>query len=178
MRLFIAIELDKEVKNYLYNLQQDLKKIPAKIKWTDKKGLHLTLKFLGEVDDEKLEKIKDNLSRIEYEKFSLMIDKLGVFPSENNARVIWVGIVFDKNVLELQKIIDANLLSLFPGDERFHSHITLGRIKFIQDKSKFKEFLKTNVEHKQFDVNEFKLMKSELSKEGARYSDVEVYRLE
>ena len=72
MRLFIAIEPSKEVKDYIYNLESKLKsELPATISWVAKKNLHLTLKFLGEIKEDKLGDLKKVLKGIQFPKFEL-----------------------------------------------------------------------------------------------------------
>lgn len=179
MRVFISVNLPKEICSYLYNLQQRLRKdINAKIKWVSKSQLHITLKFLGFIDGNKLKEVKMRLSKIKHNKFILDLNDLGVFPNINYARVLWIGVNEEKLVLELQKLIDGELLDLFPKEEKFSAHITLGRIKVIKDKDKFKNALnKIKIEKKSFEVNEFALMESVLRKDGAVYSVLNVYGL-
>lgn len=179
MRVFISVNLSKEICSYLYELQQRLRKdINAKIKWVPKSQLHITLKFLGSIDGNKLKEVKIELSKIKYNKFILNLNDFGVFPSINYARVLWIGVNEEKLVLELQKSIDGELLDLFPKEEKFSAHITLGRIKVIKDKDKFKNALnKIKTEKKSFEVNEFTLMESILRKDGAIYNVLEIYKL-
>src|SRR3989339_510401 len=133
MRTFIAIFLPKEILDYLYEVENKLKKeLPAKID----------------------------------------LDKIGVFPNEEFIRVIWIGLK-SKELGDLQRLIDYELLDLFSKEQDFISHLTLGRIKNIQDKEKFKKALQIKIEDKEFEINEFCLVKSELHKEGPSYEILE-----
>jgi RNA 2',3'-cyclic 3'-phosphodiesterase len=177
MRCFIAFELPKEIKDYLFEIENKIHDNNAKIHFVAKKNLHLTLKFLGEVDEDLLKTIKERLSKIKFKSFKVRLDKIGVFPNENYIKVIWVGLNPKEKVIELQQLIDSELLDLFGKDQEFSAHLTLGRVKFIKDKNKFLEKLKIEIEEKEFLVEEFKLMKSELSKDGPNYFEIEKYML-
>ena len=172
MRAFIAIETPKELKDFFLDLQ---KKIDKEAKITFTKDFHLTLKFLGEIDEGKLKEVKEELKEIKFKPFKLKTSKLGVFPTESYIRVIWIGLESDK-IIELQQAVDEKLRGLFPQDKRFHPHITLGRVKFVKDKDKFVENYKSiEFEKKEFEVKNFKLKKSTLTPEGPVYEDLEVY---
>ena len=168
MRAFIAIEISEEVNKLLEDLQKKFQDL-GKINFT-KKPHHLTLKFLGEVTEEQVEKIKTLLKDVKLKSFELELTGLGVFPNENYIKVIWVGV--KGRVNELQQRIDSKLAEMFEKDERFHAHITLGRVKFVKDKQKIKEILKTKIPNLKFEVKEFKLIKSELTPEGPIYEDL------
>jgi len=177
MRTFIAIFLPKEILDYLYEIENKLKKeLPGKINWVAKKNLHFTLKFLGNIDEKNINSIKERLKRIRFSSFKINLDKIGVFPNEEFIRVIWIGLK-SKELLDLQKLIDYELLDLFSKDQNFVTHLTLGRVKNIQDKDKFKKNLQIEIEDKEFEVNEFCLVKSELHKEGPSYEILERFKL-
>src|SRR3990167_7792589 len=94
MRTFIAIELPSEIKDSLRRLQEKLKASKADVKWVEPNNIHLTLKFLGEIEDKKLEKITqiiDDTAK-EKNKFQIHISSLGAFPKIDFPRVIWVGV--------------------------------------------------------------------------------------
>lgn len=173
MRAFIAIETPEEIDKVLKGVQKKFEG-QGKINFT-KEPYHLTLKFLGEINENQIEKIKILLKDIKFKSFELELTELGVFPNENYIRVLWIGVKGGR-VYELQQQIDAKLAEIFPKDTRFHAHITLGRVKFIKNKEKIKELLKTKVPSLKFEVEEFKLIKSELMPEGPIYKDVEVFR--
>lgn len=178
MRLFIGIFLPKDVLDYLYEFQNKLKKeLPAKINWVAKKNTHFTLKFLGQVDEKHINAIKQRLNRIQFHSFKLRLDDIGVFPDMDFIRVIWAGLKPVQDLNKLQQWIDMELLELFPKDQSFNAHLTLGRVKSIQDKEKFKKELNIKIEEKEFEINEFCLVKSELHKEGPSYEILERFKL-
>ena len=132
--------------------------------------MHLTLKILVEVQPNIVEEIKNNLGKIKFEPFSVVLDNIGVFPNESYIRVIWIGLEPEEPILELQKDIDENLKKLFKKEKDFKSHLTLARVKYIEDKNNFINKLKTiNIENKKIDINCFKLIKSTLTSEGHIY---------
>lgn len=177
MRLFIAIELPEEIKAELKEIQAKIDKNLAKLRIVDPEKIHLTLKFLGEVEDSKIEKIKEKLKEIEFEPFELKIKDIGVFPSEKYIRVVWVGLEPEDKVAGLQQKIDNSLLQMFKKEKDFKAHLTLARVKFVKEKEKFAESLKKiKVEEKFFKVNSFKLIKSTLTPEGPVYEDLEEFK--
>jgi len=177
MRTFIAIEPPKEIRDCLFEIQNKLRNLPAKINWIAKKHIHLTLFFIGEINENKLQQIKEVLAKIKFKKFELHLDKIGVFPDEDYIRIIWVGLNPKDKVIELQQKIDSELLELVKRDKEFKAHITLGRVKLIKNKEEFKEKIKIKIEQKNFEVEEFKLIKSDLTKDGPKYADLEIYKL-
>jgi 2'-5' RNA ligase len=176
MRLFIAIEIPEDVKDYLARIQEKICNDTNKIGYVNKNQIHLTLKFLGEVQPDKAEKIKNILKKIKFGKFSVYLDSIGVFPSESYIRVVWVGLKPEKQILELQKDIDEKLKGLFKKEKAFKAHVTLARVKYIEDKERFIIKLKNiEIENKNVEMNNFKLMKSTLTPEGPVYEDLEVF---
>jgi len=171
MRAFIAFEIPEEVKKVLIEAQNQLEK--AKLSLT--KDFHLTLKFLGEVDETKVEEIRKRLGEIKFNSFETSLTDIGVFPGENSIRVVWVGLNDpESKIASLQKEVDSKTEILgFKKDIRFHPHLTLARVKFVSDKQGFAKNLKEiKIEKKAFQVTEFKLIKSILTPEGPIYEDI------
>ena len=173
MRLFIAIDL-KELKDYFTEIQKQMPSDIAKLKLV--KSFHLTLKLLGETD--KMEEVRAALSKVKFKPFKLKLaKKLGVFPSESYIKVVWVGLEGNDELKKMQKQIEEVLESFhFRKDFEFMPHLTLARVNFINDKQKFMEKIKSiKVEPKEVMVKEFKLIKSELTKEGPVYEEKGVF---
>lgn len=173
MRLFIAIDFNG-LKEDFTKLQDKIDKPLAKLKETS--AFHLTLKFLGEVEDDKIDLVKERLKEVKFNPFSLTLDKIGVFPDENYIKVVWVGVTGDV-VKELQRNVEDSLKEFgFKKDFEFHPHITLARVKFVKDKEGFVKCLKEiKVEEKTIEVKDFRLVKSTLTSEGPVYEDLGVY---
>jgi 2'-5' RNA ligase len=160
IRTFIALELPQEVKEHIKDLQ---KYLDIDGKKTKSEHLHLTLKFLGEITPETLEKVKKRLKKIKINSFEVKLGKTGHF----NKRIIWLG-VFGAG--PLQKAIDHALDGLFKKEQRFMGHITIGRAKEIRK-------IPYNKKKIPFIVKEFVLKKSILSPDGPIYEDLERYNL-
>lgn len=150
-------------------------KAPARL--SPAHNFHLTLKFLGEIPPEKVEVVKQCLSKIEFKKFSATVNGLGVFPSESYVWVVWAGLEPEEGFIDLQRKIDHALENEFPHDKNFRPHLTLARVKSISDKALFAEHLKSmKIAPVAFPVDNFKLKKSTLSPKGAVYEDIAVYQ--
>ena len=163
-RCFISIELPEEIKEEIGKIQEQLPEFTGK--FIEKENLHLTLKFLGEIDDEKIEEIKERLGKIDFNEFKCEIDSIGIF-SENLVRIVWIHL---NGCEEIQKKIDDVLGDIFEKEKRFMSHITIARVKSIKDKKKFLEELrKINIEKMIFGIDKFYLMESVLKIKGPEY---------
>ena len=181
MRCFFAIQLNDEVKDYLYKMMNqlkiDLKKHNLKIRFVPKKNLHITLMFLGEIKEGKLEEIKKIVREIKFNSFKFNIYKLGVFPNEETVRVLYIGIKPEVDVLKLQKNIDESLLGVINKDHEFKAHITLARIGYSKQSYKLvQEIKKIDTKEIKQEVNSFVLYKSELHKDGAKYFLIEEFK--
>ncbi len=174
MRLFIAIDV-KELKEDLTKLQNNIDDSLAKLKQTE--TFHLTLKFLGKVSEDKAEEVKNKLKDIKFKPFPLTLDKIGVFPSEDFIRVVWVSVKPTEEVTKLQENIENTLKEFkFKKDFKFHPHITLTRVKYVDDKEKFiKNIKELKVDKKTIEVKDFRLVKSKLTPKGPVYEDIAVF---
>jgi 2'-5' RNA ligase len=181
IRAFIAIELPSKIRAALSQLQDNLKTSKsAAVKWVDPEGIHLTLKFLGNVDEAEIPALNKSLSEAvrEVAPFYLELGDPGAFPSFQAPRVVWVGIGGEIEPLRtLHNSIDRVLTPLgFPPEKRaFSPHLTLGRVReeaLPGEKRRLGEnvaALKTGVKSS-FKVESINLMRSKLTREGALYS--------
>lgn len=172
MRTFIALDIPEKIKKIIEKIQEEL---PSFIgKKTELENLHLTLKFLGEIDEKKVELLKEKLSKINFKKFEASLGEIGVF-NENFIRIVWIKI---ENCDELQKIIDENLEDLFEKEKRFMSHLTIARVKNVKNKNEFLKKLKEiKLEKEKFLVDKFYLKESILKKEGPVYKNLAEFYL-
>ena len=133
MRSFIAIDLEPGLKTALQGLIRILETTRADVRWTQTNGLHLTLKFLGEIDEEKATVVKRVLHEVagRHASFPLRLEGTGAFPGEHRPRVLWVGFAAEPGLLAFQDELERELeREGFPREERaFHPHLTLGRVK-------------------------------------------------
>lgn len=182
MRCFIAINLPEEMKEYLFGLETKIAKFfnnSDRYKFVEKDNLHLTLKFLGDIDEKSLKWITERLSNVNFESYEIILKDINVFKHNNKVRVIFVECESDKKTELLHYEIDNILYPKFSKDNRFKEHITLCRVKRIYNSEKFeKELKKIKVENKKFNVKSFYLMKSHLTKFGPRYYVIAKFNLE
>lgn len=169
MRLFIALDFN-ELKDYFTELQKQL----PEAKQTFPKDFHLTLKFLGEVEDEKVEEIKQKLKEVKFKPFEAKTRPIGYF-TDKFLKVVYVNV--DGDIEKLQKDIDKKLEPMFKPDTRFHPHLTLARVKFVNDKKAYIEALKKiRTEDKPVKIDKFQLINSTLTPEGPIYEILEEYK--
>lgn len=181
IRSFIAIELPLAVKQELTTLENALKKrCPQVVRWVYPLGIHITLKFLGDVDSDKIDEIKMAIDEATYglSPFHLSLQEIGAFPNLNRVNVIWVGAKGELDKLTyLQKQVESNMEQLdFPREERaFSPHLTLGRVRNYtspDDHKKLGQILsQTSFTSSQvITVESVNLMKSQLTSTGAIYT--------
>jgi len=133
VRLFIGIPLEKKITREIYSLYNKFKNL-KNAKFVNKENLHITLKFLGEVDEEKIPLIKNAIdsSVSNFEKFFISTNKISGFPAEKRAKVIWFNV--DKNSDKIERIFNSLEINLekieFEKEEKkFVPHITIARVK-------------------------------------------------
>lgn len=179
MRTFIAIQLPDEIKDFLATLQSQLKKTGADVKWVAQGNIHLTLKFLGEIDDKDLTSLNACLETIasRHSPFQASLKTVGAFPTLHAPRVIWASL--DNGDQEVKKIafdLEEQLEKLrFPKEDRpFSSHITLGRMRSGINREKLVKSLSELSEcfdqrRYEFTVSSITLFQSTLSPQGPHY---------
>jgi len=186
MRTFIAIELPQEIKSALSNIQAELKQAHADVKWVKPENIHLTLKFLGEIDETLVEKICAILEGIARQNtpFNLSLSDLGAFPKLNYPRVIWIGVTNDQPVVKIAEEIEKEAVEIgLPSESRpFSSHITVGRVRSGLNRGALIEkliFLKKNFPPSklEFKVHSLTLFKSTLTPSGPIYEIIHSYPL-
>ena len=175
MRLFVALEVPENVREAIASLAGEFRPLDNKWKWTRAESLHITLKFIGETQPEKLEEIVAALQTVGSDSsINMKFQGLGFFPNKNQPRVLWVGVETSANLPSLAAEIDAALASLnFPRDERtFTPHLTLARCKEGRISSKLREAIERNTAHEfgALRAASFDLIESKLKSTGAEYT--------
>jgi 2'-5' RNA ligase len=190
IRTFIAIELDESVKDGLIKLQERLKdKVPqGSVRWARPEGIHLTLKFLGDVPADQIEEIAGALQKScqGLAPFSLSCGGLGCFPNLKRPRVAWVGIQEETGTLaQLKEAIEENVAPLgYPTEKRkFSPHLTLGRVQRrvgAGDQRRLGELVEASEIGilGQMEVRSVNLMRSDLRPSGAVYTRLAKVELE
>jgi 2'-5' RNA ligase len=190
LRVFVAIETPEAICLRLAAQVEQLKRrIPTGVvRWLGLEGIHLTLKFLGDVSPGKIDQIVMLLERIarHYKPFEVDVGDLGCFPNTHRPRVLWIG-VQDRSgtLIDLQKSLEDGFESIgFKREARsFHPHLTFGRIKRRADRSAVQSLSKI-LEGERignigcFQVNEIYLIRSDLKPTGAIYTKLATIRLE
>jgi 2'-5' RNA ligase len=176
LRSFIAINIPDDIKSEIGEIIHAMMKYGGDIKWVSALNLHITLKFLGAVEETALPEIQGSLRNTvsSYLPFCIKIYGTGVFPNRKYPRVIWAGIEDSEILKNLKRDIE-NAMTVHgyqKEDKDFSPHLTLGRVRSQKgiiatllefDKFKVKDFGVTMVDR----VN---LMKSDLKPQGPEYS--------
>ena len=178
MRTFIAIDLDPGIKRTLSDFLRRLKKLaPRNISWIREPGMHLTLKFLGEIDESQVSLITRLMNDIGAASaaFPLKLKGTGFFPPQAKIpRVLWIGMEEQPAILDLVENLVSGLERLgFAREERpFHPHLTLGRIKHASGLQEAIAEMEKNRETAfgEMVVDKIILFKSILKPTGAEYS--------
>lgn len=135
LRLFIGIELPLQIKHMLNDISETLKnRLDSTARWVAKDNIHLTLKFLGDTPEDKVDAIETavEVAVQEFRKFYFTLGEMGAFPNARKARVTWVGIYHGApELVELGKAIEISLepLGYKPELKELKPHITLARLK-------------------------------------------------
>ena len=174
MRTFIAVELEDEIKRNITSFSEEISD-PA-CKKVKPENFHITLKFLGDVDKQRIEKLKEELKAVEHEPFEMEVKGTGVFPNIYYIKVLWVGAEgkFDPMVSQINTVTH----DIKKRDNEFHPHITVARVK-SKPRENLKEVINEN-KNKGFGsqrVEKFVLMKSELEPEGPVYENVKFFEI-
>ncbi len=179
IRTFIAIEIPDEIRNKIGELQNSLKKVGGRISWTKPGNIHLTLKFLGDTDENLIDEIASQLqeSVASIQPIQIAIRTLGTFPNFKYPRVIWGGAESEQQQLaELAAKIDAGVEPFgFKRENRpFSAHLTLGRVKDVKGIQTVMDKLKEQEDFMagSFLAKQFLLIKSELHSAGAIYTSL------
>ena len=177
MRVFIAAIIPDEIQIEIDRYLKEIRPNWEGVKWEKYNKLHVTLKFLGEVEESSVEKIKSVLGELVLpcSSFEMTIVRFGGFPYLKNPRVLFIGLSENPELLKLHGEIEERLevLGFKKENRRFVPHVTVGRIK---GRSKSRgTFPAPNNTH--FFISQISVMKSELKPEGSKYTPLSVFRL-
>ncbi|GFE61224.1 RNA 2',3'-cyclic phosphodiesterase [Geobacter sp. AOG2] len=176
MRLFIAIELPDTIKRHLEKIRAH---IPGS-RWVPMEQIHLTLAFLGEVDEVTIERLTGSLAAIQSPGFSLRFSGAGCFPDRSRPRVLWVGLEPEPRLNRLASLVRETVLACgIPLEERpFSPHITLARLKLPVPRE-VEAFLGDHGKMclPSVDVRRFILFKSLLTSQGAVHTPLKAFTL-
>ncbi len=178
IRAFIAVDLSKEVLEELGRVERELEKSDAGVKWVRPDSIHVTLKFLGYVEEDKVELIKEKIGSINSQivPFDISLGSVGVFPNWRRPSVVWVGIENGAEQVKLlaDKVEEAmNELEFEKEAREFKAHITLGRVKSSKNIQKLEKFSQSvKVSPLNTNISKLILYKSTLTPKGSIYTSL------
>lgn len=175
MRAFIAIDLPERIKRKIAKLENDLKKCDLAFRWVKPENLHLTLKFLGDINQEQVSKIKEAIAKVsdKFSAFKASFNGFGFFPNERRPRVFFISIDKKKLLKSIATELEEELETLgFKKEGKFKSHITLARIKDLKNIECLKSKIKNTQLDEKFPTDTIILYKSTLTKEGPIYGKI------
>jgi 2'-5' RNA ligase len=180
MRLFIAIDLSEPVRQALTQLQAELRPVAESARWVAPGSIHLTLKFIGETQEQRIDEIDEALGALSWKTFTVFVRGIGFFPGNRSPRVLWAGL--EASTMDgLAQQIDTRMERLgFEKEKRaFRPHLTLARAResridaaLIAAASRYEDH-----DFGSFTVDRFHLFQSILKPEGAEYVKLKEYLL-
>lgn len=184
MRLFVALDIEENLKEKVLEAQRLLEpesKI-ADIRFVEKKNFHLTLKFLGEVNDNSVNDVLERVRSISMKAkpFRISISGLSYFGSGKSVRVIFLDVVDGKDdLIGLEKRLSENLKGFREENYDLHPHLTIARVGFVKEPREFLEKIESlkSFSLGEMEAKEIKLFKSILTRKGPIYAEVEKFPL-
>ncbi len=173
MRTFIACDMHHEGIN---DVMEEIRKCGADIKFVEPRNTHITLRFLGEIDEEMAAKVGEALKRIDSRlfPFEARLRRVGVFPNPRYMKVVWIGLECPE-LGTLKKELDEALKGLgFKGDRDFKPHLTIGRVRSAKNKERLLGVLERlkDIEIGVVTVDSVRLKMSRLTPNGPVYTDL------
>ena len=180
MRVFIAVDLPPELRKELAKLQRELDHLTDTARWVASESVHITLKFIGEVAETRLEDIDAALTGLTWKPFAITVRGVGFFPGKRSPRVLWAGM--EAPTMEnLAEELDSRMERLgFEKEKRaFRPHITLARARHSRIDSTLVTAASKYVDNQfgSFTVDRVYLFKSILKQTGAEYERLKEYLL-
>lgn len=188
MRTFIAADFPTDILTKAGKITADLKhQLPGgAIRWVSTDKMHLTIKFIGEIPKNKIDRVKDLMTNIlsDQHSFNIGIQNMGTYPHINNPRVIWLGITQGAPLLEIHKKLDEALTDLKVRSDRrkYSPHMTLARVRRDTDRDTVREIGDILSQFKvdslgTITISEITLYKSNLTSQGPEYTPLHVVSL-
>jgi 2'-5' RNA ligase len=180
IRLFVALKIPDEIRREIFNHCYTLAENPLHYRWEAKEKVHLTLKFIGEIKEELLQQIIDELDFVKnYSVFDCIVSRFGFFFRDNEARILWCNLETDESIISLVDELNVRLkkYDIEVEKRKFKGHLTLLRIKDrVSEKfiKRFKEYLFDPII---FNANEIALIQSVLKPSGSEYKVLKIYEL-
>ncbi len=192
MRLFVALDLDAAIRQRIARFLDGVREFAPDARWVRAESLHLTLKFIGEQPDRKLDAIKQALAGIRSLATALNFHGYGFFPTVRSARVFWIGVEADEHLAQLARLVEEALepLGIKAEGRDFSPHLTLARGKSAAPQRRPGDLPNRTFQQLQEKLNalpapefgtitarEFFLYQSKLSPAGSQYSQLQRFPL-
>ena len=183
VRVFVALDIPPKDKLWLTDTIAGLQKsLATGVRWVEPQGIHLTLKFLGNIDAALVDGVQQAMARaaVDAPRFNLCLSGLGAFPNERQPRVLWAGVSGDLDSLEkIQALLEEELSQMgFARDRRpFSPHLTLGRVRDGASPKQRRDIGQAIGNTRLplgevWEVAEIHLIRSTLTPQGARYTSM------
>lgn len=194
-RCFLAIDMQPSLVEKIGEVQKEFKKTKNNVKYTEKENLHFTIKFFGNITEDKIDEIKNVIKKVIIKikeesindilddadfKTELAIEGIGTFPNKKYMKVLWIGTKNNDFLTDLQKELDSEFEKIgFEKEKNFKTHLTIGRIRNLKYKKEFKEKIEEleTINIGNMSISKISLKKSELTPEGPIYSDIEIFNI-
>jgi 2'-5' RNA ligase len=180
IRLFVSLNIPLEIRESIMLFRKEAFSGEESNKWEPKEKLHITLKFIGEIQENLLKKISEELTFIEnYPIFECSLNNFGFFVLRGIPKILWIGVNAGEKIYSLVDEINVRLkkFSVQPEKKAFKSHITLLRLKGNPGENFINSFQKFSVPAINFRADEISLMQSQLLPLGSRYKEIKKYNL-
>jgi 2'-5' RNA ligase len=180
MRVFIAVDLPNEIRKTLADVQYELRDLSNSVRWVSPDSIHITLKFIGEMPEKRLEDIDDALTGFTWKTFTITVRGVGFFPGKRSPRVFWAGMEAP-TMKDMAEELDTRMeRGGFDKEKRaFRPHITLARARDTRIDS---SLVAAAEPYEQYDFGSFVadrvfLFQSTLKPSGAVYEKLKEYLL-
>jgi 2'-5' RNA ligase len=180
-RGFIAVDIPVFPK--ILEFENEIKNSGANVKLVEPENIHITLKFLGDTDEDLTDEIEEIIKKSseEINPFNIKLKSSGVFPNQNYIKVVWIGIENAENLEKISSKIDEGTSKLgFEKEKRkFSPHITIGRVRSAKNKERLLQIISKyqDVEFGNINVKSIELKKSELTPKGSIYTTLKEVKL-
>ena len=180
MRLFVALDLSDAVRSEIAKFCETLRAEFPSARWVRSEGIHVTVKFIGEVGDDRVEKIGNALSAVvSNAPVEMNFRGTGFFPNERRPRVFWIGMAATPSLAEIAAQVETQMepLGIARESRKFKPHLTLARIEDSRGIDKLQEALRRRgpTDFGAVRTNEMYLYRSELGRGGAKYTRVKTF---
>jgi RNA 2',3'-cyclic 3'-phosphodiesterase len=184
MRTFIALDLPSEIRSHLSDYVDQVRQFAPDARWARIESLHVTLKFIGEVSDAKVEEIKTALTQVKGKPFAIEFKDIGFFPAPKSARVFWAGVNAPDDLTQLAEATESAVEKVGIACEKrpYHAHLTLARapegarhcFRLLQERLSAEPAPQFGT----MTAQEFFLYQSQIMRGGARYTRLQRFPLQ